>query len=74
MPACNLWSVGVGPTRNDVRGRPDTFLPLMKDWRSGVVIAIFFWIRESLATAFVNTLFSHVGLLGMSTEKAVGLE
>lgn len=31
----------------------------MKDWRSGVEIAVFFWVREGLAAAFVYALLCH---------------
>ena len=42
-----------------IRGRPDTFLPLMEDWRSWVVDTFFFELCEFLSATFVNTLVRH---------------
>ena len=58
FPAYILGSAGV-PLLFQC-GRPDTFLPFVKDWRSRVVVAVFFGVCERLATALVHTLLRHL--------------
>ena len=58
FPACSLGSAGV-PLLIQC-GRPDTFLPFVKDWRPGMEVAVFFGISEYLATALVHTFLCHV--------------
>jgi len=36
-----------------------TLLPLVKDWRTGVVHAFLVFVLVRLAAAFVNALFRH---------------
>lgn len=58
FPSCSLGSAGVLLLIQC--GRPDTFLPFVKNWRSRVEVAVFFGIRECLATALVHTLLCHL--------------
>lgn len=58
FPACSLESASV-PLLIEC-GRPDTFLPFVKDWRSRMEVAVFFGIRECIATALVHTLLCHL--------------
>ena len=65
FPACSLESAG--ETLLIQCGRPDTFLPFVKYWRSWMEVAVFFGICEHLATAFMHTLLCHlVQNLGLS--------
>ena len=44
-----------------MKGRPDTFLPFVENWRSWVEDAVFFRICEGLATPFVYAFLCHGG-------------
>lgn len=59
FPACNITSVINWSMLAIRKGRADTFLSFMEDWRSWVVDACLLRISELLPTPLVNTLLGH---------------
>ena len=42
-----------------MKGRPDTFLPFMEDWWSGMIYAFFLRVSECLPTTLVDAFRGH---------------
>jgi hypothetical protein len=48
-----------------------TFLPLMEDWRPGMIAAFFLRVRVHLAARLVNTFLGHLELTGKEKSRVV---